>query len=66
VTVGNNTWGSGGGYSTVFSKPSYQTLVNTGTNPGRAVPDVSLMMGGCLLSSRPTLYEPSLAGTAFY
>lgn len=46
-TVGNNTWGSGGGYSVVFAKPSYQQVVNTGSTTGRAVPDVSLMMGGC-------------------
>ncbi len=47
VTVGNNTWGSGGGFSKIFSKPFYQYLVNTGSNRHRAVPDVSLMMGGC-------------------
>ncbi|HEY6375581.1 MAG TPA: S53 family serine peptidase [Edaphobacter sp.] len=47
VTVGNNTWGSGGGFSTVFTKPAYQFLVNTGSDRHRAVPDVSLMMGGC-------------------
>jgi subtilase family serine protease len=47
VTVGNNTWGSGGGFSQVFSKPLYQFLVNTGSNVHRSVPDVSLMMGGC-------------------
>jgi subtilase family serine protease len=46
-TVGNNTWGSGGGFSSVFSKPLYQFLVSTGSNTHRAVPDVSLMMGGC-------------------
>jgi subtilase family serine protease len=46
-TVGNNTWGSGGGFSSVFSKPLYQFLVDTGSNTHRAVPDVSLMMGGC-------------------
>lgn len=46
VTVGNNTWGSGGGYSIIFSKPLYQLFATT-TKPGRAVPDVSLMMGGC-------------------
>jgi subtilase family serine protease len=45
--VGNNTWGSGGGFSSVFSKPLYQFLVNTGSNVHRSVPDVSLMMGGC-------------------
>jgi len=47
VTVGNNTWGSGGGFSQIFSKPLYQFLVNTGSNMHRAVPDVSLQMGGC-------------------
>jgi subtilase family serine protease len=47
VTVGNNTWGSGGGFSQIFSKPFYQFLVNTGSATHRAVPDVSLMMGGC-------------------
>ncbi|HXP64955.1 MAG TPA: S53 family serine peptidase [Steroidobacteraceae bacterium] len=47
ATVGNNTWGSGGGFSQIFSKPLYQFLVNTGSNTHRAVPDVSLMMGGC-------------------
>jgi subtilase family serine protease len=47
VSVGNNTWGSGGGYSVVFAQPSYQQLVNTGSTTARAVPDVSLMMGGC-------------------
>jgi subtilase family serine protease len=46
VSVNNNTWGSGGGYSVIFSKPLYQILTSTQTN-GRAVPDVSLMMGGC-------------------
>ena len=47
VTVNNNTWGSGGGFSKVFAKPFYQYLVNTGSNTHRSVPDVSLMMGGC-------------------
>jgi subtilase family serine protease len=47
VTVGNNTWGSGGGFSQIFAKPFYQFLVNTGSARERSVPDVSLMMGGC-------------------
>ena len=47
VSVGNHTWGSGGGFSVIFGKPFYQYLVNTGSNVRRAVPDVSLMMGGC-------------------
>jgi subtilase family serine protease len=47
VSVDNNTWGSGGGYSIIFPKPAYQYLVNTGNDHQRSVPDVSLMMGGC-------------------
>jgi subtilase family serine protease len=47
VFVGNKTWGSGGGYSIVFGKPYYQALVNSGSKTARAIPDVSLMMGGC-------------------
>jgi subtilase family serine protease len=47
VTVGDNTWGSGGGFSQIFSKPAYQFLVNTGSNLQRSVPDVALQMGGC-------------------
>jgi subtilase family serine protease len=47
VSVKNNTWGSGGGYSKIFAKPSYQKLVSTGSSSDRAVPDVALMMGGC-------------------
>jgi subtilase family serine protease len=45
--VGNNTWGSGGGFSQIFAKPVYQFLVPTGSLVHRSVPDVSLMMGGC-------------------
>lgn len=47
VTVGNNTWGSGGGYSIIFSQPSYQAVLNTGSTTARAVPDIALQMGGC-------------------
>jgi subtilase family serine protease len=47
VSVGKNTWGSGGGFSSIFEKPFYQDLVNTGSFSKRSVPDVSLMMGGC-------------------
>ena len=47
VTVGNNTWGSGGGFSQIFAKPFYQFFVDTGSSVHRSVPDVSLMMGGC-------------------
>jgi subtilase family serine protease len=45
--AGNNTWGSGGGFSQIFAKPAYQFLVPTGNLVHRSVPDLSLMMGGC-------------------
>jgi subtilase family serine protease len=46
TTSTGNYWGSGGGPSIYFPQPSYQRLVDTGTNM-RAVPDVALHMGGC-------------------
>lgn len=39
-------WGSGGGDSYYYKKPSFQKLVTTGSK-FRTVPDVSLHMGGC-------------------
>jgi subtilase family serine protease len=47
VTLKNNTFGSGGGISTIWPKPLYQFLVQTASNSHRTLPDVSLMMGGC-------------------
>ncbi len=44
--ISGGYWGSGGGASIVFPKPLFQYLVNTGAST-RAVPDVSLQMGGC-------------------
>ncbi len=39
-------WGSGGGISTYWKKPAYQTMVNTHSDM-RTVPDVAMHMGGC-------------------
>ncbi len=39
-------FGSGGGVSTIFAKPGFQSRINTGYKM-RAVPDVSMHMGGC-------------------
>ena len=47
ATVGNNTWGSGGGFSQIFSKPLVSISRQHRHNVHRSVPDVSLMMGGC-------------------
>ena len=44
--VAGGYWGSGGGKSIVFAKPSYQFLVDTKSGT-RSIPDVSLQMGGC-------------------
>jgi subtilase family serine protease len=44
--ISGGYWGSGGGESVLFPKPDYQTLIKTGAK-NRAIPDVSLHMGGC-------------------
>jgi subtilase family serine protease len=44
--VAGGYWGSGGGKSILFAKPSFQNMVTTGADT-RAIPDVSLQMGGC-------------------
>ena len=43
----NDVWGSGGGISTYYAKPSYQYLVNTRNARQRTIPDISMHMGGC-------------------
>ena len=40
-------WGSGGGDSTLFMQPTYQSLIFTGNDHARTVPDIALHMGGC-------------------
>jgi kumamolisin len=47
--VANAVWGSGGGFSSHFAAPRYQS--RTGS-PFRSVPDVSMQMGGCPGGSR--------------
>ncbi len=44
--ISGGYWGSGGGKSVLFAKPAYQKLVKTHAST-RAIPDVSLEMGGC-------------------
>lgn len=44
--VAGGVWGSGGGKSVIFAKPPYQDFVNTHSST-RAMPDISLQMGGC-------------------
>jgi subtilase family serine protease len=39
-------WGAGGGISAYFTKPNYQSLVNTGST-FRTLPDVGMQVGGC-------------------
>jgi subtilase family serine protease len=42
--VSGGWWGSGGGFSKIFSAPSYQPVPK---GSGRSVPDVAIHMGGC-------------------
>jgi subtilase family serine protease len=46
VNATGGYWGSGSGTSVIYKKPWYQYLVKTGAK-GRAIPDISLHMGGC-------------------
>ena len=43
--VSGGYWGAGGGISSVFSRPLYQTLANTGSH-WRTLPDVGMQVGG--------------------
>jgi subtilase family serine protease len=52
TTATGAVWGSGGGISSYFAKPSYQSLVSQQYLPAnaagwRTTPDVALEMGGC-------------------
>jgi subtilase family serine protease len=49
--VKGSLWGSGGGKSLFFKAPAFQLLVNTGSKT-RAVPDLSLHMGGCPVGAK--------------
>ena len=45
--VSGGYWGAGGGISSVFRKPGYQQLVDTGSSRYRTLPDVGMQVGGC-------------------
>ncbi len=47
VNATGGVWGSGGGVSTIYPKPPYQSLVVTGSAMWRTLPDVAMEMGGC-------------------
>jgi subtilase family serine protease len=52
TTASGAVWGSGGGISLQYAKPSYQNLVSQKNLPKnakkfRTIPDLSLQMGGC-------------------
>ncbi len=47
ATVSGGSWGAGGGLSTIFARPTYQSLTNTGSLTQRAVPDIGMQVGGC-------------------
>jgi subtilase family serine protease len=45
--VSGGVWAAGGGISTIFRKPLYQLLTNTGSFFYRTQPDVGMQVGGC-------------------
>ena len=52
TTASGAVWGSGGGISLQYAKPTYQSLVSQSNLPKaakkfRTIPDLSLQMGGC-------------------
>jgi subtilase family serine protease len=61
--VSGGYWGAGGGVSSVFAKPLYQYLANTGSRAWRTVPDVGMQVGGLgfsnLNGSAPGFCDPS-------
>jgi subtilase family serine protease len=44
--VSGGYWGAGGGISSVFAKPAYQYLADTGSHAWRTNPDVGMQVGG--------------------
>jgi subtilase family serine protease len=50
--VSGGYWGAGGGVSSIFAKPLYQALANTGSRRWRTLPDVGMQVGGLGFSSR--------------
>jgi subtilase family serine protease len=46
ATVSGGYWAAGGGISSIFPRPAYQALVNTGSTTARTVPDVGMQVGG--------------------
>jgi subtilase family serine protease len=44
--VRGQVWGAGGGASTLFAAPDYQSLVKTGSTM-RTTPDIGMQVGGC-------------------
>ena len=49
TNVSGGVWGAGGGVSSIFRKPAYQLLANTGSSRWRTLPDVGMQVGGCPL-----------------
>ena len=47
ANVTGGVWGAGGGVSSLYFKPDYQSLVSTGSSSFRTIPDVGMQMGGC-------------------
>jgi subtilase family serine protease len=47
ANVSGGVWGAGGGVSSLWPAPAYQSLVATGSPSWRAVPDIGMQVGGC-------------------
>lgn len=47
TAITGGVFGAGGGTSTLYAKPAYQGLVNTGSTTMRTIPDIGMEVGGC-------------------
>ena len=65
VNVSGGAWGAGGGVSSVFQKPLYQYLANTGSGRWRTLPDVGMQVGGCPGSAISCSPDDSAAVVAY-
>lgn len=67
TNVSGGYWGAGGGVSSVFRKPLYQYVVNSGSKNSRTLPDVGMQVGGCpaTISELPCGDDRSSVVTAY-
>jgi subtilase family serine protease len=64
--VSGGYWGAGGGVSSIFKKPLYQWLANTGSFTWRTQPDIGMQVGGCPLGLAAECNDTDSAAVVAY